>query len=129
MLRQPGVFIVVGAVAALVHYGVALMIMARGTAPQLANLVGWACAFTVSYSGQARLTFGEPRLRRATLLRFLAASLAAWVVNALCYQGLLAWTDLDPRLLLAVAILVAAAFTFLLARGWVFRAGAAGVVR
>jgi len=46
-------------------------------------------------------------------------------VNALCYQCLLAWSDLDPRLLLVVAILVAAAFTFLLARGWVFGVPAA----
>jgi putative flippase GtrA len=116
---------VVGAGAALVHYGVAILFLATGAAPQPANFAGWVCAFTVSYGGQARWTFGEPRLRRATLLRFLVTSLGAWIVNALCYQCLLAWSDLDPRLLLVVAILVAAAFTFFLARGWVFGVSAA----
>jgi putative flippase GtrA len=116
---------VVGVGAALVHYGVALLFIATGAAPQPANFAGWVCAFTFSYGGQARWTFREPRLRRATLLRFLATSLASWCVNALCYQCLLAWSDLDPRLLLVVAILVAAAFTFLLARGWVFGVPAA----
>ena len=115
----------VGVGAALVHYGVALLFLATGAAPQPANFAGWVCAFTVSYSGQARWTFGESRLRHETLLRFLATSLASWCVNALCYQGLLARSDLDPRLLLIVAILVAAAFTFFLARGWVFGVRAA----
>jgi putative flippase GtrA len=120
LLRRPARFVLVGAIAAAVHYGVALALLQLPMRPQLANLAGWSVAFLVSYTGQARFTFGERRLRCATLQRFLATSLGGWAVNAGTLGVLLGCTPMDARLALMAAILVAAGFTFALSRGWVF---------
>jgi putative flippase GtrA len=122
-LRRIGWFVVVGCVAAAVHFGtVVLLVETAGAAPLLANVLGWLLAFAVSFTGQSRLTFrshGTPW--RVALPRFFALSLAGFVLNETGYALLLRWTDLPYDLALACVLLAVAVMTYLLGSSWAFR--------
>ncbi len=121
--RRQVTFVAVGAAAAAVHYSVAIALLTvREATPQLANFAGWLLAFTVSYAGQALLTFGQQRLAWRTFWRFLATAVSAFALNAGCYAVLLANSTADPRLLLVIAILIAATYTYFLSQSWAFGA-------
>jgi putative flippase GtrA len=120
-LQRPTSFVLVGACCATVHYAVAWTLLTlHATTPQPANFCGWAVAFAVSYLAQSQLTFAQQRLTWTSFWRFLATSLGAWLINAGCFAALLATTSIDPRLLLGVAILIAAAFTYRMSQSWAF---------
>ena len=69
-------FGVIGVVATATHATIALTAhRALGLNPLLANLVGYCCAFSVSYFGNARLTFSRRALHGPQFLRFMAVSL------------------------------------------------------
>jgi putative flippase GtrA len=92
-----------------------------GLAPAWANVVGWLCAFTVSFAGHRAWTFaasGAP-LRRA-LARFFARSAAGFAVTALAYAALLQQGALRYDVALA-AVLVAVALLTYWAGHWAFR--------
>jgi putative flippase GtrA len=90
--------------------------------PQLANVVGFLVAFTVSFLGQWRWTFGAhaaPLLR--ALPSFFLVSVGGFAANALAYRWLLTHTALRYDVALALVLIGVAAMTFLLSRFWAFR--------
>lgn len=117
-------FALVGGIATLVHYLVALALVgAIGVYP--ANLGGYAAAVGVSYFGHLRFTFrvdpaGASHGRR--VLRFVVVSLSGLLfsqaVLALGHAGV----GLSPPLALAVAVVAVPVFTFIAQRTWVFAA-------
>jgi putative flippase GtrA len=121
MLGQLIRFGAVGAVATLAHVLAALM--AERTLPvsaQGANLVGFATAVLVSYTGHTRVTFDAPlrsgpqfgRFLVLSLLSLAASSLTVWVVTGPLGLGFAA--------AMAVVALIVPAVTYLAMRLWVF---------
>ena len=119
--RRVGVwFLVVGASAALTH--VLVFALTKGLMlPELANAVGFAVAFCVSFVGHRLLSFQDTTTTLLqSLRRFAVTALAGFVCNELVFMLMLrglGWAEM-PALLLA--LMLAAGQTFVLSRFWAF---------
>lgn len=115
-------FILVGSVAAATHWGIVIALVSQlGLSPLLANLLGWLCAFIVSFSGHHLLTFQQHGTYWLTALRrFFLISALGFCINETAYALLLHYSLIPYQWLLA-GILVSMAFlTFILSRLWAF---------
>lgn len=115
-------FIAVGSAAAAVHWLVVVTLVGgRDWRPLVANVLGWLLAFTVSFAGHHRLTFGgHGAPLRSSALRFFAVSAGGFVVNETAYAVLLGWGVRRYDLALAVVLIGVAGVTYLLSRHWAF---------
>lgn len=123
MIGQVVRFGLVGAAAAATHFVIAVAcVRGAGLDPQVANVVGFLVAFSVSFLGQWRWTFGAhgAPLARALPSYFLV-SVSGFLANALAYRWLLTHTRLRYDVALALVLIAVAAMTFLLSRFWAFR--------
>lgn len=116
-------FLLVGAAAALTHLGV-FWWLGQHTAlwPEVANALGFAVAFGVSFAGHRWLSFADAGTGLLqSFWRFGATALAGFACNEAVFMLLLrvlGWPGL-PALILA--LIVAAGQTFVLGRFWAFR--------
>ena len=111
----------VGAVAALVHMAV-FEVLRHFFSPECANLGGFVIAFAVSYAGHRRLSFKDATTSTSqSLFRFAATSLSGFATNALSFMALVYVFQWAVWPALIVAMLLAAAQTFVLSRWWAFR--------
>jgi putative flippase GtrA len=113
-------FLVVGASAALTH--VLVFALTKDLMlPELANALGFAVAFGVSFGGHRRLSFQDTKTSLLqSLRRFAVTAVAGFVCNELVFMLMLrgfGWTEM-PALLLALVL--AAGQTFVLSRFWAF---------
>lgn len=119
---RPLLFVAVGCLAALVHWGVVVTLVDRvGWAPPAANVPGWLVAFLVSFSGHLRLTFRDaasPWWRAAR--RFFLVSATGFAINQSAYVLLLKLGGLNYRLSLALVLAGVAALTYWASRRWAF---------
>src|SRR5690606_37805410 len=122
LLAQLFYFVVVGCLASVTHWAVAVLCVEHlGLAPLLANVAGWLVAFHVSLFGHYHLTFKHQRApwKRAAA-RFFGVALLAFALNELAYAILLHTTALPYELALAMVLLGVAVLTFVLSRFWAF---------
>lgn len=129
-LRQPLLFALVGALAALCHFTLLNFGVTRlNLAPWLANIVGFGGAFLVSFYGHYRLTFASEKHVQAALplyalLRWAAVAVGGFLGNQALYVALLGlWGNGYFRIAWLVATLIVAALSFLLGKLWAFRHG------
>ena len=122
-------FLLVGCVAAAVHWSVVVLLVSHGGwRPLTANVIGWLCAFLFSFGGHHRLTF---RARRAPLgasaLRFFAISAGGFAVNEAAYALLLnLGLAAGYQWILAMVLVMVAGLTYWLSRHWAFLGNPAG---
>jgi putative flippase GtrA len=126
MIAQLARFGVVGVAAMAVHWLIVAGIVPLGMAPLIANVIGFAVAFNVSYFGHRNWTFsasdGPAAAGHAiTFTRFLSVAGASFILNELMYSLLLRYTALDYRAALLLVLIAVAALTFVLSRYWAFR--------
>jgi putative flippase GtrA len=123
LARRIPIFVAVGCVAAAVHFGVVLLLVAcAALAPLVANVAGWLVAFIASFLGQWRFTFAAQAAPAwQALRRYFVLSLTGFAVNEAAYAALLRWTQLPYDLLLAAVLLGVALFTYVLGSRWAFR--------
>lgn len=121
-LRRLGAFVIVGTTAAAVHFAVVwAAVDGGGLAPLVANVVGWACAFGVSFAGHHRWTFAAQRAPLGrSMRRFVLISAIGFAVNEAAYALLLQTSGLGYRAALALVLVGVAAFTYVLGRHWAF---------
>ena len=122
MPRRPVLFIAVGTAAAVVHSLVAVSSVAwLGIAPLVANVIGWLCAFGVSFRGHHGLTFGDRKApARRAVGRFFLISASGFAVNETAYALCLYYTPFRYDVLLAAILLAVAVLTYLLSHFWAF---------
>lgn len=115
-------FVSVGALAAAVHYVVALLTHAWGLPPAQANWLGFLCAFPVSYLGHRHWSFrGSQASHLSAFFKFLTVALLGFFGNqALLWLGL-HYTPLPFWCVLGVVMVMVAACTWLLSRFWAFQ--------
>lgn len=121
MIAQLARFGVVGVAAMGVHWVVVATIVPLGLTPLIANIIGFAMAFNVSYFGHRNWTFASTQAHATTLSRFLGVAIASFVLNEAMYSLLLRFTALDYRIALLIVLVGVAAMTFVLSRFWAFR--------
>ncbi|WP_374341113.1 GtrA family protein [Methyloversatilis sp.] len=115
-------FLLVGGCAAATHYGVTLaMDGVTGIEPAWSNLIGFLCAFPVSYFGHRTLSFaGTQAPHRRALPRLMAVSGTAFAGNQIMLAALLEYTPLPLWLALGIVLFFVALGTWLLGRYWAF---------
>jgi putative flippase GtrA len=116
-------FFVVGTAAAGVHYVVGLAAYTFfGQSPAVANLIGFAAGFPVSYSGHRWWTFLSTRApHRVALPRFLLVALSSFAGNQVLLLAAVRWLPLPFWFLLGAVLLIVAVATYILSKSWVFR--------
>jgi putative flippase GtrA len=115
-------FLFVGGCAAATHYFVTLGVdWATDITPAWSNLIGFLCAFPVSYSGHRRWSFaGTQAPHRKALPKLLAVSCTAFIGNQIMLAALLRWTPLPLWIALGIVLVFVAMSTFILGRYWAF---------
>ncbi|EGK71830.1 GtrA-like protein [Methyloversatilis universalis FAM5] len=115
-------FLIVGGCAAATHYFVTLGVdWATSIAPAWSNLIGFLCAFPVSYLGHRNLSFaGTKAPHRTALPKLMAVSGTAFVGNQIMLAALLEYTPLPLWLALGIVLVFVALSTWLLGRYWAF---------
>jgi putative flippase GtrA len=117
-------FVSIGALAAGVHYVVALLAHALGWLPASANWLGFLAAFPVSYIGHRWWSFrGTLAGHRQAFPKFLAVALLGFFANQLLVWLALTYTPLPFWLVLGVVMVLVAISTWLLSRFWAFHHG------
>jgi putative flippase GtrA len=114
-------FSAVGALATVVHIGVAMgVVAAAGISPTVGSMIGFVAAFVVSYLGHFRFTFAVPGRYRDYLLKFAVSSLASFLLStgAVWVATAILGIDYKPALI-ALAIIVPFC-NYLVNRFWVF---------
>ena len=121
MSRSGFWFLVVGASAALTHWLVFELVQ-HAVWPELANALGFSVAFCVSFAGHRYLSFQDAGTSvQQSLLRFFVTALLGFATNELVFVALLHGLLWPSRLALFVAMVAAAAQTYLFSRYWAFR--------
>ena len=115
-------FIVVGAAAAALHAAVVTALVSAGVAvPLVANIFGFLCAFGLSYTGQRCWTFSAAHVpHRKAAFKYFAVAGFGFALNETVYAACLG-SGVDYRIGVIVAIISAAASTYLLSRFWAFK--------
>jgi putative flippase GtrA len=129
--RQGGVFALIGIVATGVHVVVALTARtALALNPLMANFIGYACAVSVSYLGNAHLTFGRPARDAGQFTRFLFVSLLGLALNQAIVHLLVDRAHLPFWLALGPVVVLVPLLSFFLMKLWAFggRARRSGAV-
>ncbi|MFA5487841.1 MAG: GtrA family protein [Candidimonas sp.] len=123
LIGQLTCFVIVGAVAALTHWSVAVSCVSMlGVPPLLANVVGWLIAFIASFAGHYQLTFRHQHAPFGQALRrFFVVSATGFSINELAYAWLLHVSSLRYDVLLALILIAIAFLTFILGKIWAFR--------
>lgn len=121
LLRQLFCFGVVGVAATLTHYLIALSAHeVAGISVYISNLLGYVTAMAVSYFGHGLLTF-RVTLTRATLQRFVIASVSTFLFSEALLWALETGTSLSSRLTLSIVVVSVPVVSFLLNKLWVYR--------
>lgn len=115
-------FLVVGALAALVHYMVAVILESGfEVAPAWSNILGFCVAFPVSYVGHRNFTFrDQAKPHYQALPRFLLVALLGFLANQSLVLLSLHFTLLPFWLVLALVMLLVAVSTYVLSKYWAF---------
>lgn len=116
-------FTLVGALAATVHYIIAVGLeTGLSVAPAWANLSGFLLAFPVSYVGHSQFSFAHQKSsHQQALPRFLLIACGGFCANQLLLLSLLKLFALPFWLILAIVMAVVAGSSYLLSRYWAFK--------
>jgi putative flippase GtrA len=120
--REALAFGLVGLAAMTTHWlALVAFVSAAGLHPLVANVLGFAVAFNVSYFGHRHLTFAaQDRAHRRTLPRFLAVALGMFLLNQTLYWTLLTFSALRYDIANLIVLVTVAAITFVLSKFWAF---------
>ncbi|KRR14233.1 GtrA family protein [Bradyrhizobium valentinum] len=114
-------FFAVGAIATIIHIGVAMIVVAAaGANPTVGAMIGFVAAFMVSYFGHFRFSFAASGRYRDYLLKFAVSSLASFLLSTAAVWVATAILGIDYKpALIALAIIVPIC-NYLVNRFWVF---------
>lgn len=121
---RPGFwFFAVAAAASFTHLLVFFVIerWSPSVLPEVANLLAFCVAFSVSFAGHRHLSFSDTTSSVAqSLRRFVIVSVAGFVCNEVVFSLLLRLFDWPSWLALPAGFAVAGGQTYLLSRYWAF---------
>lgn len=115
-------FGVVGLSAAMIHFGVVVFLVQTWSLPPLvANIVGFAVSFPVSYCGHRLWTFNDTSsLHRLAVPKLLLVQVLNFAANETLYYILLS-LNLPYPLALLIVLVILPIFTFIASKAWVFQ--------
>jgi putative flippase GtrA len=114
-------FGLIGGLAALTHYAIAITLTHRGIQPAWANLIAFVIAFWVSYFGHRYFSFDAGNIsHQQTLPRFILVAVFGFILNESLLLLMLHFTSVTMALGLPFIIILTAIFTFVLSRQFAF---------
>jgi len=114
-------FGVIGGLAAVTHYCIAIYLTDQQVAAAWANLVAFIIAFWVSYFGHRYFSFDAGDLsHQQTLPRFILVAVFGFILNESLLLLMLHFTKISIALGLPFIIVITAIFTFILSRQFAF---------
>lgn len=116
-------FAAIGAIAAAVHYVVAVGLEAADFLKAAdANILGFIAAFPVSYFGHRLYSFSHLTNKHTDALpRFFAVALLGFLGNQFLVLSALKYTAMPFWLALGLVMVAIAISTYLLSRFWAFK--------
>lgn len=121
MLRQIASFGVVGICATLVHVMLAWVLIELAAVDGfLANACGAAAAFSVSYLGNARITFTSGRSLLGGAIRYLGVTLVSLALTS-AILAMVEHNGLPTWVYALIVVVTVPPTTFLLAKFWAFQ--------
>ncbi len=114
-------FGVIGVLAALTHYMIAIALTQQQLAAAWANLVAFVIAFWVSYFGHRYFSFNAGDVaHQQTLPRFIMVAVGGFIFNETLLLLMLRYTSITIDIGLPFIILLTAVFTFIFSRFFAF---------
>ncbi len=115
-------FCVVGALTALIHYGLLYsLVELAGAGTTVASSVGFVAAVIFNYLMHYSWTFGEPAPHGRTLWRYLVMIGCGFLINgSLMYAGV-NWTQWHYLLVQTLVFVVVILWNMTVSSLWVFR--------
>lgn len=114
-------FGMIGVLAAITHYGIAIFLTSHQVAAAWANLVAFIMAFWVSYFGHRYFSFEASDVsHQQTLPRFILVAVLGFILNESLLLLMLHFTKISIALGLPFIIILTAIFTFILSRQFAF---------
>ena len=115
-------FLGVGGLATVTHYLVAVSIVYLMVLnPEVANIIGFLVAFSVSFFGHWLWTFREQQARfNRALPAFAVVAVSMFLLNAMFFHLLLRFTAIRFELCLLFAQSIVLVLTFLVSKYWAF---------
>lgn len=114
-------FGVIGGLAAVTHYCIAIYLTDQQVAAAWANLVAFIIAFWVSYFGHRYFSFDAGDVsHQQTLPRFILVAVFGFILNESLLLLMLHFTKISIALGLPFIIVITAIFTFILSRQFAF---------
>ncbi len=114
-------FGVIGGLAALTHYGIAIFLTSQQVTAAWANLVAFVIAFWVSYFGHRYFSFEAGEVsHQQTLPRFILVAVFGFILNESLLLLMLHFSKISMALGLPFIIILTAIFTFILSRQFAF---------
>ncbi len=121
VLRELFFFCMVGGVATVTHYIVAVVAVEWLSFPvYVGNTIGYMCAVCVSFYGHSKATFNKP-MTKNNFIRFIIASLSTLLLSQLVLFAIIHTLALTPRVSLALVVFYIAVQGYLLNKFWVYR--------
>ncbi len=114
-------FGIIGLLAAVTHYVLAMLCIHQQMSVALANLCGFLTAFWVSYFGHRIFTFNAVQIsHRSTLPKFIIVAVSGFIFNEMLLLALHHVTPYPISILLIITIIITSLFTFFLNRIFAF---------
>lgn len=114
-------FGVIGLLAALTHYALAMLFIHQQMNIAAANLWGFLSAFWVSYFGHRIFTFNAVQISHCrTLPKFIIVAVTGFIFNETMLITLHHFTPYPISILLIITIIITSLFTFFLNRIFAF---------
>lgn len=114
-------FGVIGVIAAITHYGIAIYLTNSHFSAAWANLIAFVIAFWVSYFGHRYFSFDAGDVsHQQTLPRFILVAVLGFILNESLLLLMLHFTKISMALGLPFIIILTAISTFILSRQFAF---------
>lgn len=122
-LRQFVLFAAVGGIATITHAAIAFAAhQYLNHPPLLANLIGYAFAFLISYYGNSKITFKKRIMNGRQFSRFMAVSLVILAMNQATVFVLVTILTLSFTVALIPIVMLVPLFSFAASKLWAFSA-------
>jgi putative flippase GtrA len=114
-------FGIIGVLAALTHYAIAVILTHEVVAAAWSNLIAFIIAFWVSYFGHRYFSFNASNVsHQQTLPRFIFVALLGFMLNQTLLLFMLHFTTVAIAVGLPFILILTAIFTFILSRQFAF---------
>jgi len=114
-------FGVIGVIAAITHYCIAIFLISKDMPAAWANLIAFVIAFWVSYLGHRYFSFDAGDVsHQQTLPRFILVAVLGFILNESLLLFMLHFTKISMAVGLPFIIILTAIFTFILSRQFAF---------